>query len=151
MIERQQETERTVRRGAGGVAYRYDIAGAPLILLIHDKYGFWTLPKGHLHDGESEATAAAREVREETGIAGEIGPLVARVDYVVFKKGVAQDKQVAFFLLRAANDNAKPQGDEGISAVGWFAPTEAMLLIGYPQVRQVVAQALRMIPSRAPA
>lgn len=138
-----------IRRAAGCVAYRLDESGAPLILLIHDRYGSWTLPKGHLKDGESEATAAAREVLEETGVTGQIGPLVARIDYAVrTKKGDLRAKQVAFFLMRAADAVATPQTDEGISAAGWFAPGEALARIGYQQVRDLLARALQMLAER---
>src|SRR5262245_56605161 len=110
-----EEGNRAIKRAAGGVVYRYD-GDAPLILLIHDRYGTWTLPKGHLKPGESEAAAALREVLEETGIIGELGPLVARIAYTVLKNGVLRPKEVAFFLLYATGGQARPQADEGIAA-----------------------------------
>jgi 8-oxo-dGTP diphosphatase len=131
---------------AGCVVYRYAATGV-LLLLIHDQYGRWTLPKGHLEPGESEREAAEREVREETGISGELGELVARVVYPVrSKRGLERLKQVAFFLLRADSAEARPQAEEGISAAEWFAPEEALVQIGYPQVRDVLAQAVAMLP-----
>ena len=143
------ESNRPVRRAAGCVVYRYAGASAPLLLLIHDKYGRWTLPKGHLKDGESEEAAAAREVYEETGISGELGPLVGRIDYVIFKKGAPHDKRVAFFLMRAAGDSLVPQADEGIGAADWLAPSTALALVGYPQVRDILARALRILGNDA--
>ena len=131
---------------AGGVVYRHDPTGALLLLLIHDQYGRWTLPKGHLEAGESEQAAAAREVLEETGLSGELGALVARIVYTVrSKRGLARLKQVTFFLLRAKSSEARPQAAEGISAAEWFAPEEALARIGYPQVREVLARAVTML------
>jgi len=131
---------------AGCVVYRYDAAGAPLLLLIHDKYGRWTLPKGHLEDGESEQAAARREVFEETGLSGDLGALVARIVYTVrSKRGLERLKQVAFFLLHANSSEARPQPEEGIRAAEWFAPDAALARIGYPQVRDVLAQAVAML------
>jgi len=131
---------------AGCVVYRYDATGAPLLLLIHDQYGHWTLPKGHLEAGESEQTAAVREVLEETGLSGELGALVARIVYNVrSKRGMERLKQVAFFLLRADSSEAHPQAEEGISAAEWFAPEVALARIGYPQVRDVLARAVTML------
>ena len=131
---------------AGCVVYRYDATGAPLLLLIHDQYGHWTLPKGHLEAGESEQMAAVREVLEETGLSGELGALVARIVYNVrSKRGMERLKQVAFFLLRADSSEAHPQAEEGISAAEWFAPEVALARIGYPQVRDVLARAVTML------
>jgi 8-oxo-dGTP diphosphatase len=38
--------------------------------------GLWTVPGGRLERGETLAQAVAREVREETGVIAEVGPLV---------------------------------------------------------------------------
>ena len=140
-----QKNDSNARRAAGCVVYRHDESGQLKILLIHDKYGRWTLPKGHLHDGEDEAAAAIREVWEETAVSGEIGPLIARIDYLVrTKRGEPRPKQVAFFLMRATSFAIAPQADEGIGDAGWFAPADALARIGYPQVRDVLARALQM-------
>src|SRR5262245_8978422 len=132
-------SDMAAKRAAGCVAYRHD-AGALLILLILDKYGRWTLPKGHLELGESEEQAAAREMLEETAVAGALGPLIGRISYTVVKNSRPRQKQVAFFLLRAADRHAAPQADEGIAAVEWFAPDAALALVGYPQVRELLVR-----------
>ena len=135
-----------MKRAAGCVAYRRD-GDALLILLILDKYGRWTLPKGHLEPGESEEQAAAREVFEETAVTGALGPLVARIAYTVMKHGRPREKQVAFFLLHAAVSDVAPQAEE-VAAVGWLAPDEALARIGYAQVREVLARAIEMLAAR---
>jgi 8-oxo-dGTP diphosphatase len=138
-----EKSKQSIRRAAGAVVYR-SVGDALLILLIRDRYGRWTLPKGHLDPGESEEAAARREVYEETAVEGELGPLVDRIAYMVVKNEVPRAKQVAFFLLHATNDQATPQADEGITAAEWFAPAKALELIGYPQVCAVLEQALAM-------
>ncbi|HEY3227824.1 MAG TPA: NUDIX hydrolase [Roseiflexaceae bacterium] len=135
---------RPIKRAAGCVVYHY-ADGTPLVLLIHDKYGCWTLPKGHLKPGEPEEQAAIREVWEETAVQGTLGPLISRIVYTVAKSGDPREKQVAFFLLCAAGDQATPQAEEGIGAAEWFAPDVALALIDYPQVRDVLARAIEMI------
>jgi len=135
-----------IDRAAGCVVYRRDRAGTPLVLLIYDKYGRWTLPKGHLEQGETDQSAALREVFEETGLTGELGPPIGSIGYTVLsKRGRPRPKQVAFFLMHAHGFEARPQHDEGISAVEWFAPAAALGQIGYPQIREVLARALEML------
>src|SRR6266508_1871257 len=106
---------RPTKRAAGCVVYHY-AEGRPLVLLIHDKYGCWTLPKGHLKPGEREEQAAVREVWEETAVEGTLGPLTGRITYTVVKSGDPREKQVAFFLLCAAASQATPKAEEGIGA-----------------------------------
>lgn len=131
-------------RAAGGIVYCAP-AGILYVLLIQDKYGVWTLPKGHLEAGESEVEAAAREIHEETGIAATITTLVQHVQYPVCKKGVWRDKQVAYFLATAEHAEPQPRHDEGITAARWMKPDEAIPLIGYAQVREVLRRGLALI------
>ena len=54
---------------AGGIVWRRARGGAGEVALIR-QHGSkaWSLPKGHLEEGESARQAAVREVREETGL-----------------------------------------------------------------------------------
>jgi len=42
--------------------------------------GLWSIPGGKLEPNETLAQAVAREVREETGLVVEVGPLAAVVE-----------------------------------------------------------------------
>jgi ADP-ribose pyrophosphatase YjhB (NUDIX family) len=53
-----------------------DGLGSKLLLLQRSDNGAWGLPGGYVELGESVATAAAREVLEETGVQIELGRLV---------------------------------------------------------------------------
>ena len=77
-------------QAAGGVVWRRVPAsevggrgdGIEVLVVHRPRYDDWSLPKGKLDAGESHEDAAVREVHEETGLAVEVGPEVATVDYV---------------------------------------------------------------------
>jgi 8-oxo-dGTP pyrophosphatase MutT (NUDIX family) len=140
------ENEHDRPHAAGCVVYRYDEAARPLVLMIKDQYGRWTLPKGHLEPGEEARAAAARETLEETGVSGDLGAFVGTVTYpVTTRQGGTYVKRVAFYLLRAASAEVTPEAAEGISAAGWFPPAEALARNGYYDMRATLVRALELV------
>src|ERR671932_1559484 len=57
------------------------------------------LPKGHPDGSESAADAAAREVREEAGVSGDLVEKLGDVRYWYQRSGRRIAKQVALFLF----------------------------------------------------
>ena len=73
--------EQPVVRAAGGVVWRRSDAGLEVLLVHRPRYDDWSLPKGKADPGEDDVDTAAREVAEETGLAGVLGPELARIRY----------------------------------------------------------------------
>jgi len=121
-----------VIRSAGGVLHRDG-----LIAVVHRPHrGDWSLPKGKLEDGEDDATAAVREVLEETGRRVTIERDLGTVAYTVAD---GRPKTVRYYLMAAAADTAELARD--VDEVVWLAPDEAEALLSYGTDRDVLDRA----------
>src|SRR5438093_1323865 len=89
---------------AGGVAFRKHCGKIEVAIISVGDKPRWQLPKGLVDDGESNETAAMREVREEAGIETEMVELLDKVEYWYLSnsqgKRIKYHKFVHFFLLR---------------------------------------------------
>jgi 8-oxo-dGTP pyrophosphatase MutT (NUDIX family) len=135
---------------AGGVVYCRAADGHLRLAILLDKHSNWGLPKGHLDGDETEVEAAHREIAEEIGLTCEMGPLVQRIEYPVFKKEEWRNKVVTYFLARAEECAAlTPAAEEGISNVQWVTPETALSMLTFDRVREVVRRALTMLDAAA--
>ena len=133
-----------IPHAAGCVIVRHSEA-QPLFLLICDQYGQWTFPKGHLDAGETSAQAAVREVFEETGIRGLLGPLITTIFYDVTKKGRIFRKQVDWYLLTTEQIDVTPQASEGIYEYAWVTAETVEQRLGYPALVEVFGLARALL------
>jgi 8-oxo-dGTP diphosphatase len=126
--------------GVGGVVLDGD-----RVLLIRrahpPRQGEWSLPGGKVELGEALTAAVRRELREETGLEVEVGPLVEFFDRVHCDDagGVRYHFVIADYLCRAVG-GALAAGDDA-SDVAWVARGD---LPGYglnPHVAAVIAAA----------
>ena len=96
--------------GVGAVIYvtraeaaTVGVAGGPArgVVLVKRRFqplaGEWSLPGGALEVGETLEAAVAREVREETGLAVRVGPVIEVFDRIMLDS--AQRVQYHFVLI----------------------------------------------------
>lgn len=131
----------------GGVIYRKNRRHEIEVLLIKKQGGYWTLPKGHVEEGESHFEAVRREMREETGLYTAVQSYVCAVSYIVLKAGMPRTKIVTYYLLRARRGRLRPSQKEHIVRIKWFTVAEALRRIKRPRVRTIVQHANAMLES----
>jgi 8-oxo-dGTP pyrophosphatase MutT (NUDIX family) len=130
---------------AGGIVFRLE-RGKPRYLLIRDSYQNWGFPKGHLEPGEEPATAAVREVAEETGLrALLVRGLIDTIDWDFRFRGQPIHKVCHFFLMESRRARTSPQRAEGITACRWMSFDEAQRRISYRNARDVLRRAHEMV------
>jgi 8-oxo-dGTP diphosphatase len=83
-------------RAAGGIVWRLGELGIEVVIVHRPKYSDWTFPKGKLDPGESDESAAHREVLEETGFECVLGRELPSVRYSDAK---ARLKQVRYWEM----------------------------------------------------
>lgn len=100
-----------------------------------------TLPKGHPEDDEDPATAAIREIREETGVHARVVGRLGDVVYWYQRDGLRIRKTVRFYLCAHQSGEPEPDGVE-VQATRWMPLDLAARELAFPGDRQMVAQAL---------
>jgi 8-oxo-dGTP pyrophosphatase MutT (NUDIX family) len=133
---------------AGGVVYRSGPRGLEIVLCGRRREGLWALPKGTPEPGESLEHTALREVAEETGLSVEALAKVGSIHYsFAGEDGTRYSKRVEHHLMTATG------GDLGLhdgeyDDVRWVPLEEALRLMTYPNERDIVRKAVRLIGKR---
>ena len=116
------------------------------ILLISTQNGRrWQLPKGHIEEGEKPEQTAVREVREETGVTGEVTATLPGVEYWYVEKGVRRiHKQVDYYLLRYTDGDVSNFDPVEVSGAAWFSWDEGIAAISFENERRVLREARKL-------
>lgn len=129
--------KRRFQKSCGAVIFRKTRNG-PETLLVRQRKGHWSFPKGHVEGLETEGETALREIREETGLTVRLIPGF-RTEYT-YEKEPGVHKNVVFFLAESGEGALCPQKEE-LRDAGWFRPEEALPRITYERDRKVFSEA----------
>lgn len=110
----------------------------------------WSMPKGHVEDGEHQWDTARREVWEETGIYGEPFEELGLIDYWFVSDGVRIHKTVHHNLLRFV-DGVLNDEDPEVTEVAWIPVSELIEHLAYADERKLARIACDRMPDLARA
>lgn len=105
----------------------------------------WSLPKGHIEEGETPEIAAIREVAEETGITSEISRSLGVIDFWFMASGKRIHKTVHHFLFREVSGSLTPQVSE-VDDVAWVPLEEVVERLAYPDEKKLIARSGDLTP-----
>ena len=97
----------------------------------------WSLPKGHIEEGETPEIAAIREVAEETGITSEISRSLGVIDFWFMASGKRIHKTVHHFLFKEVSGSLTPQVSE-VDDVAWVPLDEVVERLAYPDEKKLI-------------
>ena len=117
-----------------------------------DRHGqlLWSLPKGHIEDGETVEQTAVREVKEETGISAQILQPLGSIDYWFVAERRRVHKTVHHFLLEAVGGELSDE-DVEVTEVAWVPVTELEPKLAYADERKLVRKARALLAEEEPA
>jgi 8-oxo-dGTP pyrophosphatase MutT (NUDIX family) len=127
---------------AGGVVLR----GKQVVVIVPtrrapDGSRVLALPKGHIDLGETALQAAEREVREETGVVGELVRELDEVRYWYRRDGRTISKAVTFYLFNYVSGDTADHDDE-VEEARWIGLREAQTALTHAAEREMVTRAL---------
>jgi 8-oxo-dGTP pyrophosphatase MutT (NUDIX family) len=105
----------------------------------------WSLPKGHIEEGETPEIAAIREVAEETGIRSEISRSLGVIDFWFMASGKRIHKTVHHFLFKEVGGSLQPQVTE-VDDVAWVPLEEVVERLAYPDEKKLIARSGDLTP-----
>ena len=104
-------------RAAGAVVHRGGEDGTEVLLVHRPKYDDWTFPKGKLDPGETFESAAVREVEEEAGIRGVLGPELPSTRYIDTR---GRPKVVRWWAMALAEADGVPAANNEVDEIRWL-------------------------------
>lgn len=99
----------------------------------------WSLPKGHIEEGETPEQAAIREVQEETGITSTIDKSLGVIDFWFMAGGKRIHKTVHHYLFRESGGILAPQESE-VDEVAWFPLNQIIEKLAYPDEKKLISR-----------
>lgn len=131
---------------AGGIVFRRNKKNEVEILLIQDAKDRWTIPKGHIEEGETAKRTAEREIGEEAGLStvdvldwlGKIHFRYRRVDKLVLMT-------TQIYLVRARGDTNDITKEDWMNGIKWFSFADALDVIEYEDIGKLMLLGMKKI------
>ena len=126
---------------AGGVVCRLTKKGHLEVLVVHrPHHDDWSFPKGKLDPGEDHASAARREVDEETGYRCALTQQLPSARYTL-SSGLT--KRVKYWLMLV--EKGKFAKNSEVDEIAWLTPKKARKKLSHGTDKDVLADALEAL------
>lgn len=139
-----------IEKKAGAVVYAKK-DGEIYFAFVHDVFGYWTLSKGGIEEGENEEQGAIREIKEEMGLDIKIKEMLGRNEYIASHPTQGKiRKQVVFFLGESEfTDIVLEKGTGGLDDARWFKLEEVAELKIYDNMVPLLTKSIEILTAKS--
>lgn len=132
---------------AGGVVYRKNPESGVLeFLLVQDAKDRWTIPKGHVEEGETTKETAKREITEETGLKDIIVKnWLGKINFRYRREKSLVLMVTHIYLVEATKNTDKLVAEDWMNGIRWFPAVEAVDRTAYEGISKLMLLAMKRL------
>lgn len=146
--QRRPSIQEVVRETtSGGIVFRRNQQTSKLeILLMQDAKNRWTIPKGHVEEGEEPKQTAEREIREETGLQEmKVMNWLGKVNFRYRRGQTLVLMTMHIYLVQGLGKTDQLKPEDWLNDIKWFPATVAIDKIAYDDIGKLILLGMKKI------
>lgn len=147
-VSRRPSIEEVVHETtSGGIVFRRKPGtNAVDILLIKDAKNRWTIPKGHVEEGEEPKDTAEREIREETGLQEmKVMNWLGKVNFRYRRNHTLVLMTMHIYLVQGLGETDRLHPEDWLSDIQWLPSSQAIDEIAYEDISKLMLVGMKKI------
>jgi ADP-ribose pyrophosphatase YjhB (NUDIX family) len=135
---------------SGGIVFRHSPkTQAVEILLIKDAKNRWTIPKGHVEEGEEPKATAEREIREETGLQEmRVMQWLGKVNFRYRRNHTLVLMTMHIYLVEGLGNTNRLYPEDWLSDIQWLPAAKAVDAIAYEDIGKLMLAGMKKVRER---
>jgi N utilization substance protein B len=140
--KKRKEPKESSEKLAGAIVFAQN-EGVIYLALVHNVFGYWTLPKGHIEEDEKLKKAVGRIVEEELGVTVEVKDEIGSNEYILQESTQPHEKKhVTYFITESDFVDIKLGTSNGLDDAKWFSLQDVVNVQMYNDILPIVTNAI---------